>query len=515
MIVPPIEVEFFAVTLLASSPLYPIIILPEFTPSVSAVNVAFCPIEPPAIWIAPFLVSTSKSLDTFESFIKNIAFFLLSEPFIFGFNLPAVAFKVPSIVESFIWTSSPEFTVKFFDLKSEIYAVEVTEPFGACDVNPVVTVASFPTSTCSNDAFKFVSTSKLPSTFVFIDGSVTPQFVYNLFAFTVKFWPIWLLSTFTWPLALIFKSLLTSLFIILAWLPATTEREPSTVLSLTKVDAPFVVIFACFAVKLAPVITKLLLSVTKLIVPSPLVDVIDEFAIWIEELLLNVTLFVFVESADACIKLEPSFVTNEILLPVILEAFTSIPFAIILRSPPEKTLPEFNAITLYVLSLNAASLKLIFNLPLSKVHLLTKSWVVNTKVPAVEIEPPPVINIPFGLDIIIAPWPPEILPAIVDIPLRTLFKTAQLPLIKFKDWSFPTFKNPQSRTASPLNLRFAVLLSGFTTPVKPPCESLIWAPPEPLSGRTGITDSANVVCKVIKDKHNALAMSFLKILFFM
>ena len=147
--------------------------------------------------------------------------------------------------------------------------------------------------------------------------------------------------------------------------------------------------------------------------------------------------------------------------------------------------------------------------------MLVKYCVVRTKVPAVWIEPPGAINIPFGLDIIIAPWPAVIEPAIVDIPLRTLFKTAQLPLMKFKDWFFPTFKSPQSRTASPLNLRFAVLLSGFSTPVKPPCEPLIWAPPEPLSGRTGITDSANVVCKVIKDKHNALAMSFLKILFFM
>ena len=99
------------------------------------------------------------------------------------------------------------------------------------------------------------------------------------------------------------------------------------------------------------------MSATKLIIPLGLEDVIDEFAIWIDELLLNFILFVFVGSAEAAIKLDPSFVTNEILLPVILEAFTSIPFAIILRSPPENTLPEFNAITLYVLSLNTGLFK--------------------------------------------------------------------------------------------------------------------------------------------------------------
>ena len=116
-------------------------------------------------------------------------------------------------------------------------------------------------------------------------------------------------------------------------------------------------IFVSFAVKFPPLTLIALLSATKLIIPLGLEDVIDEFAIWIDELLLNFILFVFVGSAEAAIKLDPSFVTNEILLPVILEAFTSIPFAMILRSPPEKTLPEFNAITLYVLSLNTGLFK--------------------------------------------------------------------------------------------------------------------------------------------------------------
>ena len=202
----------------------------------------------------------------------------------------------------------------------------------------------------------------------------------------------------------------------------------------------------------------------------PFLALIEEFATWIElpfsnliswPWLLKVALF------EPAKKVEPSFVVREIFLPAISESLTSIPFAMILISPPE-ILPAFNAITLYVPSLKTG---LLFNkdstsnvLPSTKVQLV-KSWVVNTNVPAVEIEPPPVINIPFGLDIMIAPVWPVIEPAIVDIPLRTLFKTAQLWFKKFKVWPAPTFKCPQSRIASPLKFKFALLASVFSNPV--------------------------------------------------